>query len=314
MTNDEVQMTKFVLRHSYFVINMTTEKLTVTLIQSALHWEDIDANLAMFEEKIWQIGQKTDLIVLPEMFTTGFTMNTARLAEPMNSKSFKWMKQQAAQTKAVIVGSIIIKEGQRCFNRLVWMNPDGSYSTYDKRHLFRMADEHNYFEAGKEKIICEIKGWRICPLICYDLRFPVWSRNNLLVRPLRDRLRVGKWSDEYLKVTSKSTKMQNQNPTYDCLIYIANWPEPRQTAWDLLLRARAVENLCYVIGVNRVKQDGNGINYAGGSAVIDHKGERLFYKLKSEIAKTITLDKKELISYREKFPAHLDGDEFEIKG
>jgi len=280
--------------------------LTITLIQSGLYWENIDANLAMFEEKIWQIDQKTDLIVLPEMFNTGFTMNAARLSEPMNSKSFRWMKQQAAQTKAVIVGSIIIKEGQRHFNRLIWMNPDGSFSTYDKRHLFRMADEHHYYSAGNEKIIKEINGWKICPLICYDLRFPVWSRNK--------NESVNRGSGETEKISNpKSITGTWSNPTYDCLIYIANWPEPRQTAWDILLRARAVENLCYVIGVNRVKKDGNGINYIGGSTVINPKGERLFYELKKETIKTITLKKSDLISYREKFPAHLDGDEFVIR-
>ena len=168
-----------------------------------------------------------------------------------------------------------------------------------------MADEHNYYAAGNEKIIMEINGWKICPLVCYDLRFPVRSRNK--------NESVNRGSGETVKIPNPKSQIRNPVPAYDCLIYIANWPEPRQTAWDVLLRARAVENLCFVIGVNRVKQDGNGINYAGGSAVIDHKGERLFYKLKSEIAKTIILDKKELISYREKFPAHLDGDEFEIK-
>lgn len=301
---------------------MINDKLTITLIQSALHWEDIDANLAIFEKKISQTDQKTDLIVLPEMFTTGFTMNVTRLAEPMNGKSLKWMKRQAAQTNAVIVGSIIIKDElqynpssqpattksgkgrQNYFNRLIWMKPDGSYSTYDKRHLFRMADEHNYYSMGNEKIIMEINGWSICPLICYDLRFPVWSRN------INESVNRG--SGETVKITNTKSQTRNPVPAYDCLIYIANWPEPRQAAWDILLKARAIENLCYVIGVNRVKKDGNGINYAGGSGIINYKGEPLFYELKNEFVKTITLDKNLLISFREKFPAYLDGDEFEI--
>jgi predicted amidohydrolase len=264
------------------------ENLTVTLIQSALHWENPVANMAMFEEKIWQIKDTTDLIILPEMFTTGFTMNAKHQAEPMNLTTFKWLKQQAAQTKAVVTGSFIVKEKEMYFNRLLWMRPDGSYEVYDKRHLFRMAEEHQTYTAGNSRIIPQLKGWRICPLICYDLRFPVWSRNS---------------------VVEKTT----QSLAYDCLIYVANWPQARSHAWNSLLQARAIENLSYVIGVNRIGADGKNIPYSGDSVVVNPKGEQLFYAGDKEIIQTITLDAQELLSFRQKFPAYMDADGFEIK-
>ena len=255
--------------------------LSLTLIQSSLHWEDVGANLAMFEEKIWQITQPTDLIILPEMFNTGFTMNADRVAEPMNLHTFKWMKQQASQTGAVVTGSYIVKERERYFNRLVWMRPDGSYETYDKRHLFRMASEHLTFAEGKKKLVTEWKGWRICPLICYDLRFPVWSRN-------RDQ-------------------------EYDLLLYVANWPQARNQAWRTLLQARAIENLAYTVGINRVGEDGNGIAYSGDSSVVSYKGEWLYQQSDQEAIHTHRLDKEALREFREKFPAFLDADEFDLK-
>jgi omega-amidase len=257
------------------------KNLTLTLIQSSLHWEDIPANLAMFEEKIWQIDQPTDLIILPEMFNTGFTMNAAKVAEPMNLHTFKWMKQQAAQTGAVVTGSYIVKEREQFYNRLVWMRPDGSYDTYDKRHLFRMANEHLTFAEGKKRLVTEWKGWRICPLICYDLRFPVWSRNH--------------------------------HQEYDLLLYVANWPQARSHAWKTLLQARAIENLAYTVGVNRVGPDGNDIPYSGDSSVVSYKGELLFQQPDKESLYTFRLDKEALSEFREKFPAFLDADEFDLK-
>lgn len=257
------------------------QDLTITLIQSDLHWEDTTANLAMFEEKIWEIRASTDLIVLPEMFTTGFTMNAKALAEPMNLTTFKWLKQQAAQTGAVVTGSYIVQEQGHYYNRLIWMQPNGQYDCYDKRHLFRMADEHQTYSAGGKRLIKEIKGWRICPLVCYDLRFPAWSRN------------LGN--------------------VYDLLIYVANWPQARSHAWNILLQARAIENLAYVAGVNRVKEDGKGHSYSGGSALIDFRGQQLFYQQNEEIIHTQTLSKGALVEFREKFPAFMDSDEFEIK-
>lgn len=262
------------------------ENLTITTIQSELHWQNTDANLAMFEEKIWQINEPTDLIILPEMFSTGFSMEAKKLAEPMNFKTFKWMRQMAEQTRAVLCGSFIVKENGQHFNRLIWMKPDGQYSTYDKRHLFRMANEHDHYSAGTEKLIETLKGWRICPLICYDLRFPVWSRN--------------------------LPEASNNTLEYDLAIFIANWPAARSNAWDILLKARAIENLCYTVGVNRVGEDGNNILYEGGSAVITPKGETLYHGQDKEDIKTLTIDPMEVVHLREKFPAHLDADKFKI--
>lgn len=261
-----------------------TEEIYVTLIQTELHWESMSANLAMLEEKIWQIGRQTDLILLPEMFTTGFTMNAKNLAEPMNLTTFKWLKQQAAQSKAVVAGSYIVKENEQYFNRLVWMQPDGNFFCYDKRHLFRMANEHQHYAAGKKRLITTLKGWKFCPLICYDLRFPVWSRN-----------------------VAENSEMQ-----YDCLIYLANFPKARAMAWNTLLRARAIENLSYCIGVNRTGADGNGVLYAGESAVIDMQGNELFYQKDEQVIQTIALKYSMLNEFRQKFPAYLDADGFDF--
>ncbi|RKQ49890.1 putative amidohydrolase [Roseivirga pacifica] len=253
--------------------------LKLALIQSSIHWHEVQANLAMFEEKIWQITEPVDIIVLPEMFQTGFTMETS-LAEPMNLTTFKWMKQMAAQKKAVVTGSYIVKEGEKVFNRLVWMFPDGTYKTYDKRHLFRMANEDQHFDGGSEKLVVQYKGWSICPLICYDLRFPVWSRNVDL--------------------------------EYDLLLYVANWPAARVSAWDALLKARAIENVSYAVGLNRVGEDGLGIAYNGHMGAYSPKGETLMFSDKEETV-IVTLEKGELDRFREKFPAQLDADKFSIE-
>jgi len=256
------------------------QNLRVALIQSDIHWHEIGANLAMFEEKIWQIQNDVDLILLPEMFQTGFTMEHKGLAEPMNFNTFKWMKQMSAQKNAAICGSYIVKEEGKVFNRLLWMQPDGQFKTYDKRHLFRMANEHEHFDMGAEKLIVEWRDWKICPMVCYDLRFPVWSRNVDLA--------------------------------YDLLLYVANWPAVRVNAWDTLLEARAIENVSYSIGLNRVGKDGVGIEYNGHSAAYSPKGEQLAFSEKEEII-YIELSAESLQSFRKKFPAHLDADEFEIK-
>jgi len=256
------------------------QDLNLALIQSDIHWHQIDANLAMFEEKIWQINEPTDIIVLPEMFQTGFTMEHEGLSEPMNLTTFKWMKQMAAQKNAVVTGSYIVKEGGKTFNRLIWMQPDGQYRTYDKRHLFRMADEHNHYAEGASRLTVECKGWKICPLICYDLRFPVWSRNVDL--------------------------------DYDLLLYVANWPAVRVNAWDTLLKARAMENVSYSVGLNRVGKDGKGIEYNGHTGAYSPKGETLAFSEKEGIIH-VTLNKESLDSFRKKFPAHLDADQFRIE-
>ena len=218
------------------------QDLKITIIQTDPHWEDVEANLAMFEEKIWQVRGNTDVIVLPEMFTTGFTMAASRYAEHMNMRTFKWMRQMADQTGALILGSYIVTVHERYYNRLLWMEPGGNFKTYDKRHLFRMGNEHRTYSPGESLLIGTWKGWRICPLICYDLRFPVWSRN--------------RWDKE------------NERLDYDLAVYVANWPVARIGAWETLLRARAIENLSYVVGVNRLGQDGNGLEHNGNSAVI----------------------------------------------
>ncbi len=263
------------------------QDLKITLIQSDLHWEDIGANLAMFEEKIWQVGQ-TDVIVLPvEMFTTGFSMKANKFAEMMNLRTFKWMKQMADQTGALILGSFIAHVHERYYNRLLWMEPGGNFKTYDKRHLFRMAEEQTVYSQGESLLIGHWKGWRICPLICYDLRFPVWSRN--------------RWNASLKK------------PSYDLLIYVANWPQVRSTAWETLLRARAIENLSYCIGVNRVGIDGNGIEYNGHSAIIGPKGDTIFSVEGVEAIKTLELNAHALQAYRDRFPAFLDADDFTIE-
>lgn len=265
------------------------QDLSVTIIQTNLFWENPTANLANLEEKMAEIPLPTDLIILPEMFTTGFTMNAKSVAEPMNFTTFKWLKQQAKRTQAVITGSFIVKEGQHFFNRLIWMRPDGSFETYDKRHLFRMGEEDKTFTAGTKRLIVELKGWRICPLICYDLRFPVWSRNS------------------YSPLANRKSQIE-----YDLLIYVANWPSVRSQVWDTLLQARAIENQSYCIGVNRVGKDGMNLEYSGNSVVIDFKGNQLFYQKEGEVLNNQILSKTELEEFRAKFPAYLDADDFEI--
>ncbi|WP_077922349.1 amidohydrolase [Spirosoma sp. 209] len=263
----------------------------LTLLQPDLYWQDPVANRAMLEERIMTLPEPTDLIVLPEMFTTGFTMDAAAVAEPMNLTTFRWLKQMAAQTGAVVTGSYVVREGSAFYNRLVWMQPDGQFDTYDKRHLFRMAGEDGIYTAGNRRLVKTWKGWRICPLICYDLRFPVWSRNTPAPSP-------------------------TGNPAafdYDLLLYVANWPAARRHAWNTLLQARAIENLSYVVGVNRVGTDGNGHPYTGDSAIIDPRGDVLFRQSDTEGLHQQTISLDELREFRERFPAHLDADFFEIR-
>ncbi len=260
------------------------QELTISLIQADLHWEEIDANLAMFEEYIWSI-ESTDLIVLPEMFTTGFSMNPTSLAEPPGGKSFKWTRQMAMQKKAAILGSLIVKQGGSYFNRLYFVYPDGSSQQYDKKHLFTLAGEHEEYTAGDKKLIVEYKGWKICPLICYDLRFPVWAR---------------------------SLKRTESIYEYDLLIYVANWPDARVNAWDTLLRARAIENISFCAGVNRIGTDGYPKEYSGHSAIYSYDGTELgFSDNKPEII-TSRLIPTDLQKFRDRFPFQEDADQFTI--
>lgn len=244
-------------------------------------WENITANLAILEEKIATLPESVDVIVLPEMFSTGFSMNAPDLAEVMNVTTTRWLKMMAAQTQALLIGSFQVKEGKNYYNRLLCVRPEGTYEIYDKRHLFRYGAEHETFTAGRERLVVTWKGWRICPLICYDLRFPVWSR-------------------------------QDAESPYDLLLYVANWPAARAYAWDTLLRARAIENLSYVVGVNRVGNDGNAIDYSGGSLAVDFLGEIITDLGEAESVKVVQLAKEPLEKYRESFPALLDADDFSV--
>ena len=265
---------------------MSMQNLRITTIQTNLHWENPTANLAMLEEKISSISEPTDVIVLPEMFTTGFSMNVQALAEPMNFHTTKWMKQMAAKTGALLLGSLIVKEENTCFNRLIWMEPNGNFKTYDKRHLFRMADEDKIYSAGKNLLIAEWKGWKICPMVCYDLRFPVWSRNRF--------------------------DKDSNSLRYDVLVYVGNWPAARTHHWQALLKARAIENLSYVVGVNRVGKDGKNVEYGGHSSITSPQGEEVYQAHAQEEIRTTELNAEEFKNWRAKFPAYLDGDDFEL--
>jgi len=273
--------------------------LTITTIQTNLVWENKIANLQALEEKINGLEEKTEIIVLPEMFSTGFSMRPQLLAETMDGETVQWMKEVAAKNKVILTGSIIIEEGGNFYNRLIWMLPNGQFGAYDKRHLFGFADEDKYYAAGNKRLIASAKGWKINLQICYDLRFPVWARNRIL--------QTDSSTEE-----SASTEIPANDitPEYDILIYVANWPERRNHAWKTLLCARAIENQCYVIGVNRVGRDGNNINHSGNSLVIDPLGEVLYHMAHDEDIFTITLEKEHLQDVRNKFPFWKDGDYF----
>jgi omega-amidase len=264
---------------------MSHDTLRVTLVQADLVWHDPQANLRNFDRLLAPLAGQTDLVVLPEMFTTGFTMAPESVAEPADGPSVDWMRESARRLNAVVTGSIATRDGNQHFNRLTWMRPDGSHASYDKRHLFRMAHEDEHYAAGTRNLAVEIDGWKIQPLVCYDLRFPVWSRN-----------RIG------------------TDAAYDVLLYVANWPERRRYAWQTLLRARAIENLCYCIGVNRSGRDANDIQYKGDSAAIDFLGQSLTAATEHEFVATVALDRAALDAFRRKFPAHLDADRFELLG
>ncbi len=272
--------------------------LTITTIQTNLNWEDKAANLKMLELKINSIKEKTEIVVLPEMFTTGFSMKPKLLAETMEGETVQWMKRVAADQKIILTGSVIIANGQTgtvgpaYYNRLIWMLPNGQYGVYDKRHLFAYAGEHDHYTAGTKRLIASVKGWKINLLVCYDLRFPVWARQS----PPRHEMERGLGGEV----------------EYDLLIYVANWPEKRIHAWKTLLQARAIENQCYVVGVNRVGNDGNNIHYSGESMIVDPMGEVLYTKKEEEDIFTMALDKIHLQNVREKLPFLKDADDFQI--
>ncbi len=259
------------------------QNLVITTIQTHLFWEDVQQNLNHLDKKINDIVMPVDVIVLPEMFTTGFTMNPAQLAEEHGGAGLQWMLQKSKEKNCVIVGSISVKENANFYNRLYWSKPDGTYEYYDKRHLFRMGNEHQHYTAGDKKLIIEYKGWKIFPLVCYDLRFPVWSRNT-------------------------------KDNTYDVLIYVANWPEVRSYPWKQLLIVRAIENQCYVVGVNRIGEDGNQIKHSGDTCVINPRGEVINKTLAHEDkSETLALSYNYLQEFRKLFPVMMDGDDFYIR-
>lgn len=241
----------------------------------------------MLEDKINSIEAHTEIVVLPEMFNTGFSMQAQRLAETMEGNTMDWMKRVATEKKIILTGSMIIEEGGNYFNRLIWMLPDGRYGSYDKRHRFAYAGEHQQFTAGNKRLIASVKGWKINLQICYDLRFPVWVRQQIV-------------------------PADNPAPEYDMIIYVANWPHKRSHAWKTLLAARAIENQCYVVGVNRIGNDGNNIYHSGNSMIAGPLGDILYDAGEKEETHTTVLQKENLTSIRTSFPFWKDADHFLI--
>jgi omega-amidase len=269
--------------------------ITVSLVQTALYWENKKENLRMLEEKIYAIKEKTELVILPEMFSTGFSMKPSQLAERMDGETLEWMKQISREKKIILTGSLIIEENGNYYNRLIWMLPNGSYGCYDKRHRFAFAGEDKEYSAGDKRLIASVKGWKINLQVCYDLRFPVWARQQ-----------PGDVS------TTENEETSTANLEYDLLIYVANWPEKRNLAWKTLLQARAIENQSYVIGVNRVGKDGNDIYHSGDSMIIDPLGEISYHRADKEEVFTCSLEKEKLRQVRAKFPFWKDADHFNI--
>lgn len=261
------------------------QDINIAIIQTDLIWEEVDKNLSNLNKKIDTITKSVDLIVLPEMFNTAFSMNPSTCAEPLHGISWEWMKNKAKEKNCVITGSILTEENGHFYNRLYWMQHNGDYQYYDKKHLFRFSGEHEVFSAGSKRIFPSIKDWKFCPLICYDLRFPVWSMNTF----------------------------ENNTFKYDCLIYVANWAETRKYPWISLLIARAIENQAYVIAVNRIGTDGKGTTFSGDSMIIDPKGNIIKQiPSKAESVEDASLSYSFLQSCREHFPVSLDWDKFNI--
>lgn len=255
--------------------------MKISLIQTSLIWENTSANRANFERLINSIQEETDIILLPEMFSTGFTMEPASVAESMGCETIQWMKAMAAAKDCAVGGSVVIAENGNHYNRFLFVLPEGEIKTYDKRHLFSLAGENKAYTAGVDRLIIAYRGWKICPLVCYDLRFPVFSRNT---------------------------------EDFDLLLYAANWPAPRILAWDTLLKARAIENMCYVAGVSRIGQDNNGHNYPGHSQVIDCLGANVIAPSENEGVFTVEMDKQSMLETREKFDFLSDRDSFSLQG
>jgi predicted amidohydrolase len=258
--------------------------LSVHLIQTPLHWEDPASNLRMLDGRLAELQDGAELVLLPEMFPTGFSMSPETCAQTMDGPIVRWMEEKAKQKNIVLAGSLPIREGNAYFNRLLWVLPSGVGGYYDKRHLFAYGEEDRHYTAGEARLIARLKGWKVCLSICYDLRFPVWLR-----------------------------QPKEEENRYDLLVCVANWPESRAAAWDTLLRARAVENQCYVAGVNRTGVDGSGITYSGGSAVIDPEGRDLVSGGSEATTVAAVLDKKAVQEVRSRYPFLEDGDQFYIE-
>lgn len=259
--------------------------LRISLVQGETRWHDPAGNRDYYGDLMAPLHGTTDLVLLPETFTSGFSNDAIDQAEDMDGPTVAWLREQAKKLEAAITGSVQIRTEEGVFNRLFFATPDGELKHYDKRHLFRYAKEHERYAAGNARLTVEWKDWRICPLVCYDLRFPVYSRNRFDVE-------------------------RKGGLDYDLLLYVANWPSARAYPWKTLLRARAIENLCFVAGLNRVGTDGNGLHYAGDSAVLDFLGHPLSESTDEEVVTTTTLPADELLAHRERFPAMLDGDAF----
>jgi predicted amidohydrolase len=271
---------------------LTDHALRVTLVQGATRWHDLAANRDYYGNMIAALRGQTDLILLPETFTSGFSNEAIHQAETMDGATIAWLQQQAKALDAAITGSVQLRDGEgataKVYNRLLFVTPDGGVRHYDKRHLFRYAGEHERYAAGSERLLVEWRGWRICPLVCYDLRFPVYLRNG------------------YDRAAARFD--------YDLVLFVANWPSARRYAWSTLLRARAIENLSYCVGLNRVGTDGNGLHYAGDSVVLDFLGAPLAELGAQEQVVTVQLDPTALALHRERFPAWMDADAFDLKG
>jgi predicted amidohydrolase len=265
------------------------QRLIITTIQTALNWEDKQANLEMLEQKIKAIEEKTHVVVLPEMFSTGFSVKPIALAETMEGPSVAWMKRIAKEKNIILAGSLIIQDGEDFFNRFLWVLPNGELGVYDKRHCFSLAGEDEHYTAGNKRTIASVGGWKINLQVCYDLRFPVWARQQIQQDPEKEAA-----------------------PEYDVLIYVANWPEKRIHAWRTLLQARAIENQSYVVGVNRVGEDGSGLHYSGNSMVVGPLGEIIYEKANEKDTHTVILERSQLDEVRKSFPFWLDGDNFLI--
>lgn len=266
---------------------MSVPDLKISVVQAETVWHNPQANRDYYQALFREQYANSDVIIMPETFTSGFSNDAIAQAETMQGETVAWLRVQAQALNSAITGSVQIRDGEQVFNRMLWAMPNGEIHFYDKRHLFRMAGEHERYAAGADKIFIDYKGWRICPLVCYDLRFPVFSRNRF-----------------------NNTKLNAYD--YDVLIYVANWPSPRHFAWQTLLKARAIENQSYVVGVNRVGSDGNGLSYLGGSTMLDFMGQTLVELGSESQMQSASISYDELSAFRERCPFHLDADNFSI--